>query len=213
MISIARTLGAPLSVPAGKVATSASKALWSSRSSPTTVDTMCMTWLYRSMVANSGTSTRARLADPAEIVAAEVDEHDVLGPFLRVGEQLAGEARVLLRRGAAPAGAGDRVQQGAPSGDLEVRLGRRTDDVESVKAEQIHVRAGVGGPQHPVDVQRVGVGRSLEALGDNDLEALAGPDVLLGRLDGLGVKTLGGTGDEAPDTRVVHCGDHRRGGP
>ena len=52
-----------------------------------------MTWLYRSMVANSGTSTRARLADPAQVVAAQVDEHDVLGPFLRVGEQLGGEPR------------------------------------------------------------------------------------------------------------------------
>lgn len=45
MISMARTFGAPDSVPAGKQAASTSSASWSSRSRPTTVDSMCMTWL------------------------------------------------------------------------------------------------------------------------------------------------------------------------
>ena len=45
MISIARTLGAPDSVPAGKHATTASTALRSRRSVPVTVETRCMTWL------------------------------------------------------------------------------------------------------------------------------------------------------------------------
>ena len=35
-------------------------------------------------------------ADPLEVVAAEVDEHDVLGALLGVGEQLLGEAHVVL---------------------------------------------------------------------------------------------------------------------
>ena len=42
---------------------------------------------------------------------------------------------------------------------------------------------GLVTPQHPVDVERVGVGRHLEALADHDLEGLAGPDLLLGALD------------------------------
>ena len=46
--------------------------------------------------------------------------------------------------------------------------------------QQVHVRTRVGGPQHPVDVQRVGRGRHVEALGQHDLEGVAGPDVLLG---------------------------------
>ena len=53
----------------------------------------------------------ARHADPAEVVAGQVDEHHVLGALLRVGEQLLGERGVLLRRGAARPGAGDRVQR------------------------------------------------------------------------------------------------------
>ena len=45
MISMARILGAPVSVPAGKVATSASSASLPGASSPVTELTMCITWL------------------------------------------------------------------------------------------------------------------------------------------------------------------------
>ena len=76
----------------------------------------------------------ARLADPAEVVAAEVDEHQVLGPLLRVGEQLRRRAGVLLRGRAAPAGAGDRVQQRPSLVDLDQRLRDGADDVEAVEA-------------------------------------------------------------------------------
>ena len=154
-----------------------------------------MTWLYRSIVANSGTSTRARLAHPAQVVAAQVDQHHVLGALLRVGEQLGGEPGVLAP-GSAPRqrvpAIGCSSARRRPVGGLhlQVRLRRRADDVETVEAQQVHVRAGVGGPQHPVDVQRVGVGRALEALGHHDLEALAVADRLLGRLDRLGVQPL-----------------------
>ena len=45
MISMARTLGAPETVPAGKPATSASIASYFAASLPSTFDTMCITWL------------------------------------------------------------------------------------------------------------------------------------------------------------------------
>ena len=45
MISIARTLGAPDTVPAGKVARSTSMALRPAANSPDTCDVRCMTWL------------------------------------------------------------------------------------------------------------------------------------------------------------------------
>ena len=51
----------------------------------------------------------AVLADAAEVVAAEVDEHHVLGALLLVGEQLGGDAAVLLGARAARARAGDRL--------------------------------------------------------------------------------------------------------
>ena len=74
----------------------------------------------------STTSTRAGLADPAQVVAAQVDEHQVLGALLGVGEQLVGERLVLLRRGAAVPGAGDGVDHGPPVLDLDQRLGARS---------------------------------------------------------------------------------------
>jgi hypothetical protein len=45
MISIARTFGAPTSVPAGNAAANRSKASRPGASSPCTPLTMCITWL------------------------------------------------------------------------------------------------------------------------------------------------------------------------
>jgi len=58
---------------------------------------------------------RAVLAHAPEVVAAEVDEHDVLGALLLVGEQLVGDARVVLDGRAARARAGDRPRRDVPS--------------------------------------------------------------------------------------------------
>jgi len=57
MISIARTFGAPVSVPAGNVARVASNASASPASVPVTVDSMCWTWLYFTTFMNSSTRT------------------------------------------------------------------------------------------------------------------------------------------------------------
>ena len=54
----------------------------------------------------------ARLADPAQVVAAEIDQHHVLGALLGVGQQLSLQDRVLGRSGAARLRAGDGM--GAP---------------------------------------------------------------------------------------------------
>ena len=48
MICIARTFGAPETVPAGKQARSRSNGRTPSRSSPTTSETRCVTWEKRS---------------------------------------------------------------------------------------------------------------------------------------------------------------------
>jgi hypothetical protein len=47
--------------------------------------------------------------DAAEVVAHEVDDHQVLGPVLRGRAQLQPQGRVLLRGGAARPGALDRL--------------------------------------------------------------------------------------------------------
>ena len=76
-------------------------------------------------------------ADAREVVAAEVDEHDVLGAVLLGREQPLGVALAGLRR------AGDRVQRCARPVALDERLGRRADEREPVELEQEEVRRGV----------------------------------------------------------------------
>ena len=121
---------------------------------------------------------RAGGAHPSQVVAAQVDEHDVFCALLRVGEQFGSQPGVVLGRGAAGAGAGERVQAGPPAGHGHVRLGRTAHDVVVVKSQQVQVRAGVGAAQHPVDVERGRSSGRFEALAHNDLERLPRPDLL-----------------------------------
>ena len=112
MISIARGLGAPETVPAGKVAASTSRAsrpvgdLAGDRRDQ--VHDVAVALDPHEVDDLDG----ARHADPAQVVAGQVDEHHVLGPLLGVGEQLLGEPDVLLRRRPARPGAGGRVHDG-----------------------------------------------------------------------------------------------------
>ena len=84
MISIARTFGAPLTVPAGNVARSTSTAVRPSASSPDDlareVHHVRVALERHQLVDLLG----AELHDPPDVVAGEVDEHHVLGPLLRV---------------------------------------------------------------------------------------------------------------------------------
>ena len=106
--------------------------------------------------------------DPAEVVPPEVDEHHVLGALLRVALELVGEERVLLRVGAARAGAGDGVRGQLVADDLEQQLRAGADDLERRDADEEQVRAGVHAAERPVQadaidrsaVGPVGAGRS-----------------------------------------------------
>ena len=77
---------------------------------------------------------RAGTADPGEVVAPEIDQHDVLGAVLLGREQPLGVARAGVRR------AGDRVQAGALALELDERLRRGADEREPVQLEQEQVR-------------------------------------------------------------------------
>jgi len=58
---------------------------------------------------------RADFRDAAGVVAAQVDQHQVLGDFLGIGQQVCFQRQILLFGGAARAGAGD-----GPHGDQVV---------------------------------------------------------------------------------------------
>ena len=57
----------------------------------------------------------AGLGDAADIVAAEIDQHQMFGAFLGIGHQFLGQRLVFFRRLAARARAGD-----GPDGDHAV---------------------------------------------------------------------------------------------
>ena len=128
---------------------------------------------------------RAGGADALEVVAAEVDEHDVLGALLGSSRRLLLERQIVLGTLATRAGAGDRVQDHLAAGDLDMHLRRGADDVQRAAGRMLgagrNIGAGVGRAQHAVDIERIGRTGDVEALADDDLEGFAGPDVFLAR--------------------------------
>ena len=101
-ISIARIFGAPVIEPPGNDAASRSNASRPGASWPVTVETRCWTAAVRSSRQRRGTRTVPGPADPAEVVAQDVDDHHVLGPVLRA-------TRAARRRGRGPRRASGRA--------------------------------------------------------------------------------------------------------
>ena len=141
----------------------------------------------------------------------------MLGAFLLVGQQVLLVLLVVLVGGAARARAGDRVRDDVVVVDGDQRLRGGTHDrvglaVGVLEAEEVHVRAGVGGAQDAVDIQRVRVGFELEAARDDHLEHLAVDDGFLAAQHGLAVGVLvPGVGDGVHQLvgRDVGPGEHR----
>ena len=156
---------------------------------------------------------RAVLAHAAEVVAAEVDEHHVLGALLLVGEQVGGDLAVLVGVAAARARAGDRARRDVAAGDGHERLGRGADDLEVLEVQEVHVRRRVDRAQPAVDRERLDRRRRRPALRGHDLEGVAGVHVLddpgdhrlerLARHVGLELRLLaGGRADVDPRQRA-----------
>ena len=82
----------------------------------------------------------ARRADAAQVVAGQVDEHQVLGPFLRVGQELPLERRVLRRAPPASPRAGQGPDDRPSVARLHVHLGGSPEELEVLEVEIEHVR-------------------------------------------------------------------------
>ena len=130
-----------------------------------------MTCEKRSGSRNRVDADRPAPADAREVVAAEVDEHHVLGAVLLGGEQPLGVALAGLGR------AGDRVQARRAVLALDERLRRGADQREVAELEQEEVRRRVDAAERAVELERGRGGRPLGALREDDLEGVAGADV------------------------------------
>ena len=101
MISIVRIFGAPVIDPPGKAARTHSTTDASALRVPRTVDTSWWTAAYVSIVEELGNVHRTGNAHPRQIVARQVDDHQVLGAVLLAVEQILPQGRVLGGGGAA----------------------------------------------------------------------------------------------------------------
>jgi hypothetical protein len=107
---MARTFGAPTSVPAGNVAANRSKAslagLQLAHHPADDVHHVAVALDGAARLDPDGAGHR----DPAEVIARQVHQHHVLGILLRVREELDLTRQILLASGAARPGAGDGPQ-------------------------------------------------------------------------------------------------------
>ena len=131
---------------------------------------------------------RGEVGDPADVVAAEIDKHDVLGALLRVGEQFRRQGAVLGLVLAARSGAGERSDRHEAVLDAHEDLGRTADQAEVAERQIEQEGARIDHPKHPINVERRGRGLDVEALAGDDLEDVAGLDVFLTVTDDLLVR-------------------------
>ena len=156
--------------------------------------------------------------DAADVVAAEIEQHQVLGALLRIGEQLVLERLVLVRGRAARARAGDRPDGHRAVAHAHQDFRARADDREIAEVEEEQERRGIDAAQRAVEREGRQRERRLEALRQHDLENVAGRDVVLGArstmaLNSAGVvlevgKTL--SGPASPPAAALSSGVSRR---
>ena len=140
MISIARIFGAPLTVPAGKQERSASTPTRSAANLAGDVaDEM-----HHVAVALDLHQLRhgdgARLGDAADVVAPEIDQHDVLGTLLFVARPTRLASCVIFAlAGAAMSRSGDGMRHQRVAVQPHQQLGRCADDLRVAQLQIEHV--------------------------------------------------------------------------
>ena len=92
------------------------------------------------------------MADPADVVAGEVDEHEVLGGFLLVGQQILLQFLVLGFSGSTVPGAGNGTDFNLVSGQAHMHFGGGANDGKIGILQKEHVGGGVYGAEGAVEV-------------------------------------------------------------
>ena len=151
-------------------------------------------------------------ADPghaAKVIAAEIDQHVMLGKLLLIGKQLVFERLVLLRRFAARTRARNREGGQAAVIQSDERFRRGAHDHISVDGEEHHVRRRVGCAEHAVRRKQAVLIRTGELPRLHGLKDIAVKDVLAGLFHDIGVLRLG---DVAGEVRPAGCLERRKRG-
>ena len=124
--------------------------------------------------------------NPPNIVAGEIDKHEMFRALLGIGKQLTREFRIRLRRRPSLAGAGNGTDLDISFGHLHMNLRRASDQGDpSRKTQAEHVWRGIHEAQGAVEMHRIARIRDRTTLGEDDLEDIAGLDELLRIKHGL----------------------------
>ena len=133
----------------------------------------------------SVTRTVPVVGDAADVVAAEIEQHQMFGALLLVGEEFGGEALVLGLVGAAPARAGDRADRHLALAHAHENFRARADDLKAAEVEEAQKRRRIDAAQRAIEREGGQSERRGEALRQHHLKDVAGANIFLGALDHL----------------------------
>jgi hypothetical protein len=144
MISMARIFGAPETVPAGKHERKASIAEYRSSSSVPSTWADDMHDVREPFDLHELRNVhRARLGHPSDVVAPEVDEHDVFGKLLFVGHQVDFKGMILASGRTAGSCSSNRVIRHDTVFESNQQFRRGTHYLSVTEVQIEHVRRGI----------------------------------------------------------------------
>src|SRR6266516_2660620 len=121
----------------------------------------------------------ANFGDPPDIVAAEIEQHEMLGALLGIGEEFGFECLILARRCATWPGAGDRTDRHDATGGLHHDFRTGSGDCETAEIEKIKIWRWIDAAQSAIKRKRRQRERQRETLRQYDLKNVSGGDILL----------------------------------
>ena len=130
-----------------------------------------------------GHADRPDLGDATDIVAAEIEQHQVFGAFLLVSQKIGGEPLVLGWCRATPTCARDRANRHCAVTHAHQNFRAGAHDLERAEVEEGQERRGVHPPQRAIKRKGRQRERRSEALAQHDLEDVAGAHVFARTLD------------------------------
>ena len=145
----------------------------------------------------------ARLAHFRQVVARQVNQHDVLGALFRIADEFFRKPAVFNLSIAAWPRTGNRVSEDLAVFHRHECFRRGADYAEGLAfgvfhLEQVHVRARVRAPQDTVDVESRSRGVAFEPLSRNHLKHVTAANVLFRGFNGR------------EEVFVLRVGPHRR---
>ena len=134
-----------------------------------------------------GDLDRADLGDAAEIVAKQIDDHQILGALLLVNGEPGLEASILARRAPAGRGALHRAARQVLALAAEEQLGREREHLKIAGADQRAILHALLAAERRI--QRDRIARKGEAIFEREVDLIdvAGGDVVLHLGEGVGV--------------------------